>query len=138
MTEELVALAGRFKARYESCRARFRQACIGPARPGQEERLERAHKRESARFVRDYNDRLFQGLVIVSLAFILLFRFVIKSSLLETLGWLAFAFLQVGTSFKQGGLCPATAPCLSPNHHSALCRTCLWTVCMVITQAALI
>ena len=88
--------------------------------------------------MRDYNDRLLNGLVIASLAFILLFRFVIKSSLLETLGWLAFAFLQVGPSFKQGGLRPATAPCLPPNHHSALCRRCLSTACMVITQAALI
>ena len=88
--------------------------------------------------MRDYNDRLLNGLVIASLAFILLFRFIIKSSLLETLGWLAFAFLQVGPSFEQGGLRPATAPCLPPNHHSALCRPCLLTACMVITQTALI
>lgn len=46
--------------------------------------------------MRDYNDRLFNGLVIASLVLILLFRFVIQISLLETLGWLAFAFLQVG------------------------------------------
>ena len=70
--------------------------CIGPARAGQEERLGRAEKRERGRFVRDYNDRLFNGLVIASLAVILLFRFVIRVSLLETLGWVAFAFLQVG------------------------------------------
>ena len=56
----------------------------------------RAERRERSRFVHDYNDRLFNGLVIASLAEILLFRFVIRSSLLETLGWFAFAFLQVG------------------------------------------
>ena len=69
--------------------------CIGPARAGQEERLKRAETRERSRFVRDYNDRLLNGLVIASLAVILLFRFVIRISLLETLGWVAFAFLQV-------------------------------------------
>ena len=88
--------AGRFKARFERCRARFGEVCIGPARAGQEERLKRAENRERSRFVRDYNDRLFNGLVIASLAVILLFRFVIRISLLETLGWVAFAFLQVG------------------------------------------
>ena len=74
--------------------------CTGPARAAQEVRLGRAEKRESGRFVRDYNDRLFNGLVIVSLAQILLFRFVIRISLLETLGWLAFAFLQVTSTFE--------------------------------------
>ena len=74
--------------------------CTGPARAAQEVRLGRAEKRESGRFVRDYNDRLFNGLVIVSLAQILLFRFVIRISLLETLGWLAFAFLQVTSTLK--------------------------------------
>ena len=70
----------------------------------------RAERRERSRFVHDYNDRLFNGLVIASLAEILLFRFVIRSSLLETLGWLAFAFLQVGRALKladHGSLFPA-------------------------------
>ncbi|CAL5219282.1 g1085 [Coccomyxa viridis] len=95
---------GRFQARFERCRARFEDVCIGPARAGQEERLGRAEKRERSRFVRDYNDRLFNGLVIASLAVILLFRFVIRISLLETLGWVAFAFLQVYPKmFLRGG-----------------------------------
>ena len=73
----------------------LRMCVSGRRGAGQEERLGRAEKRERSRFVRDYNDRLFNGLVIASLAVILLFRFVIRISLLETLGWVAFAFLQV-------------------------------------------
>lgn len=87
--------AGRFHARFEKCRARFQAACIGPAHAAQEERLQRAQRRETGRFVRDYNDRIFNGLVIISLADILAFRFLLRISALETLGWIAFAFLQV-------------------------------------------
>lgn len=72
----------------------FEAACIGPAHSAAVERLARAQKRESARFVHDYNDRIFNGLVIASLADILVFRFLVRISLLETVGWVAFAFLQ--------------------------------------------
>ena len=108
--DPVLGCAGRFKARFERCKARFEEICIGPARAGQQERMGRAERRERSRFVHDYNDRLFNGLVIASLAEILLFRFVIRSSLLETLGWLAFAFLQVGRALKladHGSLLPA-------------------------------
>ena len=75
----------------------FEAACIGPAHGAAAERLARARKRESARFVHDYNDRIFNGLVIASLADILVFRFLVRISLLETVGWVAFAFLQART-----------------------------------------
>ncbi len=75
----------------------FEAACIGPAHGAAVERLARAQKRESARFVHDYNDRIFNGLVIASLADILVFRFLVRISLLETVGWVAFAFLQART-----------------------------------------
>lgn len=54
-----------------------------------------AWRREEARFRRDYNDKLFNGLVVFALADILLFRFVIRISLAETVGWVGFVFLQV-------------------------------------------
>ena len=61
----------------------------------QAQRLDRAWERESGRFQHDYNDRLLAGLVGLSLLDILVFRFLARVALLETLGWLAFAFLQV-------------------------------------------
>ena len=61
----------------------------------QEFQFSQAWRREEARFRRDYNDKLFNGLVVFALADILLFRFVIRISLAETVGWVGFVFLQV-------------------------------------------
>ncbi len=61
----------------------------------QAERLARALRRERLRFTQSYNDRLFGGLVVASLAAIVVFRFVLKVGALETAAWIAFAFLQV-------------------------------------------
>lgn len=47
------------------------------------------------RFHRDYNDKLFNGLLGLTFLDIVVFRFVIRISLMETVGWLGFAFLQV-------------------------------------------
>ena len=43
----------------------------------------------------DYNSKLFNGLELVMLVDILVFRFFLRSSALETVGWLGFFFLQV-------------------------------------------
>lgn len=86
---------GRFEDRYNRCRTTFNTLCIGPAYSSQAERLNKAWRREHARFTHDYNDKLFNGLVLLLLVDILVFRFVIKSSLLETVGWILFVFLQV-------------------------------------------
>ncbi|KAK9908714.1 hypothetical protein WJX75_001863 [Coccomyxa subellipsoidea] len=95
---------GRFQANFDRCKAEFDAACIGPAHGAAGERLSRAQRRESARFVRDYNDRIFNGLVIACLADILVFRFLVRISLMETVGWVAFAFLQVYPKmFLSGG-----------------------------------
>lgn len=58
------------------------------------ERLAKTWERERARFLADYNDRLLNGLTMLSIAAILAFRFVIKLQLGETIGWAAFLFLQ--------------------------------------------
>ena len=55
----------------------------------------KAWDRESSRFNRDYNDRLLNGLVLVSLAAIVVFRFAVRWTLGESVGWAAFLFLQV-------------------------------------------
>ena len=61
----------------------------------QSERLQKAWRREHTRFKHDYNDKLYNGLVLLLLVDILMFRFVIKFSILESLGWVVFLFLQV-------------------------------------------
>ena len=82
------------RAHYEQCETKFRMACIGPSLTAQAERLPKAWSREETRFRHDNNDKLLSGLIFMSLAAILLFRFAIRVSILETVGWVAFIFLQ--------------------------------------------
>ena len=58
-------------------------------------RLDKAWKREERRFRQDYNDKLFNGLILVLLLDIVVSRFLLKSNLLESIGWILFVFLQV-------------------------------------------
>jgi len=86
---------GRFEARYKHCRQQFDEKCLGPGRERAQERLEKAWAREMKRFRSDYNSKLFNGLELVMLVDILVFRFFLRSSALETVGWLGFFFLQI-------------------------------------------
>lgn len=86
---------GRFQRVYDACSAKFSQTCIGPAYNHHYDRLSKAWEREFSRFSRDYNDKLLNGMIIGSILCICVFRFVIKWSLGETFGWIAFIFLQV-------------------------------------------
>lgn len=86
---------GRFSSRYKKCEQHFNTRCVGPSKSNAEMRLQHAWDRENARFVHDYNDKLYNGLVILSVAAIVIFRFVIRWSLGETGGWIGFVFLQI-------------------------------------------
>lgn len=70
-------------------------ACVGPGRAGSLERLQSAWKRAHGQFAKDYNDRLFTGLLVSSLVVIVVFRFLIKSQFLEAGGWFALVFLEL-------------------------------------------
>lgn len=59
------------------------------------ERLAKAWEREHTRFLADYNARLLNGLTLCSIAGILLFRFVVRVQLGESVAWGAFVFFQV-------------------------------------------
>ena len=80
---------------YERCKGHFQSSCVGPSFATQAERLGKAWNREEARFRHDYNDKLLSGLIFITLADILLFRFIIRVSLMESVGWVGFVFLQV-------------------------------------------
>ncbi|DBA92145.1 TPA: hypothetical protein ACH3X1_015866 [Trebouxia sp. C0004] len=109
--EQLVRLpsTGRFEDHFSHCQAAFDLVCIGPAHTGQNERLQKAWKREHTRFKHDYNDKLYNGLVLLLLVDILMFRFVIKFSILEFVGWIVFLFLQVSLllRFSHRHSCPS-------------------------------
>lgn len=84
-----------FQATYSKCHQQFTLKCIGPASGVSTERLNLTYKRAQAQFERDYNDRLYTGLLVLSLGFVVVFRFVMKLQLLELIGWAAFLFLQL-------------------------------------------
>lgn len=69
--------------------------CVGPARISSEERLQLSWKQSRAQFAKDYNDRLFTGLLICSVAAIVVFRFVVKVAVLEAVGWVSVVFLEL-------------------------------------------
>lgn len=69
--------------------------CVGPARSSSEERLKLSWQQAHSQFAKDYNDRLFTGLLLTAVAAIVLFRFVVKAAILEALGWVAVIFLEV-------------------------------------------
>lgn len=69
--------------------------CVGPARNTSAERLQLAWKQASSQFARDYNDRLFTGLLLAGVGSIVLFRFIIRIGPLEAAGWVSVVFLEV-------------------------------------------
>lgn len=85
----------RFEKRYNKCKAKFDVRCVGPGREHNLERLSHAWERELARFNKEFNDKLLNGMVIIAIAFVVIFRFIIKWGLGETLGWIIFIFLQI-------------------------------------------
>ena len=86
---------GKFRKRYHECAERFQHACVGPALVRNQERLTHAWDREVARFDKEFNDRLLNGVVFVTIAWVVVFRFIIRIAIAETIGWIAFVFLQV-------------------------------------------
>ncbi|KAF6248953.1 guanylate-binding protein [Scenedesmus sp. NREL 46B-D3] len=84
-----------FEGRYAACLATFEAKCVGPARSSSAERLQLAWSQARMQFGKDYNDRLFTGLLVAAVADIVIFRFVIKAALLEAAGWLAVVFLEL-------------------------------------------
>jgi len=86
---------GRFSSRFNKCKGRFDSVCVGPAKEHAEARLTRVWERESSRFEREYNDRLYNGLILISVVLIVVTRFVLKWSIGETAAWASFIFLQI-------------------------------------------
>ena len=88
----------------------------------QSERLQKAWRREHTRFKHDYNDKLYNGLVLLLLVDILMFRFVIKFSVLESLGWVVFLFLQVWLVIDGAFDFSAWLPVVRPEKLLAHCK----------------
>jgi hypothetical protein len=107
---------GRFDAKSADCVAAFDARCVGPAATAQAARLAHALAREKARFRREYNDRLYGGLVVASLAAAIVSRFVLKRLVLEVVGWGSFIFLEARSALHCM-LCKSSLP--APVRHQS-------------------
>ncbi|GIL50375.1 hypothetical protein Vafri_6610 [Volvox africanus] len=85
----------KFESSYQHCEKVFTEQCRGPAKAPNAERLEKAGTRARKAFGKDYNDRLFTGLLVTALAAAVVFRFFLRSQLLEMASWAAFLFLEI-------------------------------------------
>ena len=74
-----------------------------PPQSSYAERLHKAWSRSQSQFNKDYNDRLYAGLLFLSLGLALLFRFGLRVRLLEAACWTSFAFLELYPHLSIGG-----------------------------------
>ncbi|CAI5494657.1 unnamed protein product [Closterium sp. Naga37s-1] len=102
--EELDALANmrlpsvaKFDARLEACNHTVEHACRGPSKSAYRDRLKKTWTRERSQFLKEYNQRLFNWLVIGSLVLVVIGRFVVKWVVVEVLAWALFVFLETYT-----------------------------------------
>ncbi|GJP43245.1 hypothetical protein CLOM_g2731 [Closterium sp. NIES-68] len=102
--EELDALANmrlpsvaKFDARLDACNHTVEQACRGPSKTAYSDRLKKTWTRERSQFLKEYNQRLFNWLVIGSLVLVVIGRFVVKWVVVEVLAWALFVFLETYT-----------------------------------------
>ncbi|CAI5471277.1 unnamed protein product, partial [Closterium sp. Yama58-4] len=102
--EELDALANmrlpsvaKFDARLDACNHTVENACRGPSKSAYRDRLKKTWTRERSQFLKEYNQRLFNWLVIGSLVLVVVGRFMVKWVVVEVLAWALFVFLETYT-----------------------------------------
>ncbi|KAI4985758.1 hypothetical protein ZWY2020_018388 [Hordeum vulgare] len=87
----------KFNAGFLRCNQSFETECVGPAKGSYEQRMSKMLARSRALFIREYNNKLFNWLVIFSLTMVVIGRFVVKLLLLEVAAWVMFIFLETYT-----------------------------------------
>ncbi|KAK3267048.1 hypothetical protein CYMTET_24369, partial [Cymbomonas tetramitiformis] len=96
----------------ERCNASFVHYCVGPSLGTYDQKLSKSLSRGRSHFKQSYNQRLFNGLLAITVLCVVVHRFVIKNSLMELLGWAGFGFLELypklyfgsATSFYESNL----------------------------------
>ncbi|OEL13164.1 hypothetical protein BAE44_0025821 [Dichanthelium oligosanthes] len=87
----------KFDAGFLLCNQSFEMDCVGPAKEGYQRRMSKMLARSRALFIKEYNNKLFNWLVVFSLVMVVIGRFVVKFFLLEIAAWMMFAFLETYT-----------------------------------------
>ncbi|MCD9560605.1 hypothetical protein HAX54_019322 [Datura stramonium] len=99
--DELQALRlpsmAKFNAGFLLCNQSFERECVGPSKSNYEQRMMKMLGKSKSLFIKEYNQRLFNWLVVFSLVMVVLGRFVIKFFLVELGAWTLFIFLETYT-----------------------------------------
>ncbi|URD95157.1 GTP binding protein [Musa troglodytarum] len=84
----------KFNASFLQCNETFERQCVGPSKELYKQKMIKMLGKSRSLFIKDYNDRLSNWLVIFSLTVAIVGRFIIKFFLLEIAGWAMFIFLE--------------------------------------------
>lgn len=84
----------RFQTNMNACNKTYTTTCIGPSKEKYFRMLTKLQAKETRHFLKDYNDRLMNGLSLISFGCLMGGRFVFNSPLLELFGWAGFAVLE--------------------------------------------
>eukprot|EP00850_Spirogloea_muscicola_P005528 SM000025S08423 [mRNA] locus=s25:657110:662613:- [translate_table: standard] len=84
----------KFESVFSKCNKTSERVCTGPLKDYYHDRLQKMWIRERAQFVKDYNQRLFNWLVVFSLVMVVMARFFLKWAILEVCAWALFVFLE--------------------------------------------
>eukprot|EP00268_Persea_americana_P042442 TRINITY_DN4247_c0_g1_i3.p1 TRINITY_DN4247_c0_g1~~TRINITY_DN4247_c0_g1_i3.p1 ORF type:complete len:593 (-),score=119.90 TRINITY_DN4247_c0_g1_i3:352-2130(-) len=87
----------KFNAGFLKCNHSFEEVCVGPAKASYELRMMKMLGKSRALFIKEYNQRLFNWLVVFSLVMVVVGRFIVKFILLEVSAWMLFIFLETYT-----------------------------------------
>nr|XP_016513869.1 PREDICTED: guanylate-binding protein 4-like isoform X2 [Nicotiana tabacum] len=84
----------KFNTGFLQCNQSFVKECVGPSKSKYEQRMMKMLRKSKSLFIKEYNQRLFNWLVVFSLVMVVLGRFVIKFFLVEIGAWILFIFLE--------------------------------------------
>ncbi|KAJ6931222.1 hypothetical protein NC652_014654 [Populus alba x Populus x berolinensis] len=87
----------KFNAGFLQCNQSFEQECVGPSKANYELRMMKMMGKSKSSFIKEYNHRLFNWLVVFSLVMVVVGRFIIKFILIEISAWILFIFLETYT-----------------------------------------
>ncbi|KAF7153331.1 hypothetical protein RHSIM_Rhsim01G0270500 [Rhododendron simsii] len=87
----------KFNAGFLQCNQSFERECVGPSKSSYEHRMTKMMGKSKSQFIKEYNHRLFNWLVALSLVMVVVGRFVIKFIMIEIGAWILFIFLETYT-----------------------------------------
>merc|ERR1711908_129158 len=93
----------RFQSSFHRCNTTFQGFCVGPARPTYTSRMRHSWMREEQHFHALYISKLTQALLVISVIWIVVFRFLVKSGLGELLGWALFVVVELAPKMAMFG-----------------------------------